>query len=205
MLYRIERDWYALIDRVNRGNAIPPTRARKQLRDAIILIAPIFSQKPFFLSDEFSLVDCAIIPVLWRLPHYGIELPRRPKRLAIMPSAYSRAKPCDQACWRVKRKCVRRHARIIERVKLHCANTSFTSVLITCCQQVLRHVHDIESPVPHSRPCTSGSSKTNLSPYVLGIPRPPASRFRKNILLTTRLFSTSVARGKGVASRQRRG
>lgn len=81
MLYRIERDWYALVDRIKRGNTNSAEQARKQLRDAIVLIAPIFSQKPFFLSDEFSLVDCAIIPVLWRLPYYDIELPSSAKAI----------------------------------------------------------------------------------------------------------------------------
>ena len=41
----------------------------------ILIAAPLFAQKPFFMSDEFSIVDCAIIPILWRLPVYGVELP----------------------------------------------------------------------------------------------------------------------------------
>ena len=41
----------------------------------MISSAEVFSAKPYFLSDEFSLVDATIAPILWRLPRYGIELP----------------------------------------------------------------------------------------------------------------------------------
>ena len=47
------------------------------LRDSLTASAEVFGAKPFFLSDEFSLVDATIIPVLWRLKHYRIELPRQ--------------------------------------------------------------------------------------------------------------------------------
>lgn len=48
--------------------------ARKQLREELQAIAPVFTQKPYFLSDEFSLVDCYLAPLLWRLPVLGVEL-----------------------------------------------------------------------------------------------------------------------------------
>ena len=38
-------------------------------------MAPIFNEKPYFMSDEFTLVDCCAAPILWRLPAMGIELP----------------------------------------------------------------------------------------------------------------------------------
>jgi len=44
-------------------------------------VAPIFAEKAFFLSDDFSLVDCCLLPLLWRLPRLGIELPRAAKPL----------------------------------------------------------------------------------------------------------------------------
>ena len=50
-------------------------RARKELRESLIAITPIFKEKPFFMSDEFTLVDCCVVPILWRLPVLGIELP----------------------------------------------------------------------------------------------------------------------------------
>ncbi|EQD51130.1 Glutathione S-transferase domain protein [mine drainage metagenome] len=48
---------------------------RKILLDTIVQGVELFQLKPFFLSDEFSLVDATLAPVLWRLPYYQIELP----------------------------------------------------------------------------------------------------------------------------------
>lgn len=74
-LFRIEKDWYTqaqqIEDAVDKRQA---TRARKILSESIIASAEVFAMKQFFLSDEFSLVDCSIAPILWRLPVYGIEL-----------------------------------------------------------------------------------------------------------------------------------
>ena len=57
----------------------PATKARKELKEALTASAPIFAAKPFFMSDEFSLVDAAIVPILWRLQRYKVELPRQAK------------------------------------------------------------------------------------------------------------------------------
>ncbi|MBI1422736.1 MAG: stringent starvation protein A [Gammaproteobacteria bacterium] len=80
MLYRIERDWYSLADKINNG-AADVDEARKHLRDSLVSASPIFDSKPFFMSDELSLIDCAIMPLLWRLPHYGIQIPANAKPL----------------------------------------------------------------------------------------------------------------------------
>lgn len=75
MLFRIENDWYNLMRVIyTNPNSIEANQARVQLKDSLISLAPIFESKAFFLSDEFSLVDCCIIPILWRLPELGIEL-----------------------------------------------------------------------------------------------------------------------------------
>ena len=74
-LFRIENDWYPLAEQfegdVDRKQA---GKSRKMLKESILASADLFSAKQYFLSDEFSLVDCSIAPVLWRLPVYGIEL-----------------------------------------------------------------------------------------------------------------------------------
>ena len=75
-LYRIEKDWYSLAEDIATSTdrrAI--NRNRKALRDSIVSSAEIFTAKKFFLSDDFSLVDCSIAPILWRLPVLDIELP----------------------------------------------------------------------------------------------------------------------------------
>ena len=74
-LFRIETDWYQLAQEYEADNERRlPGKARKMLRESILASVDLFSAKQFFLSDEFSLVDCSIAPVLWRLPLYGIEL-----------------------------------------------------------------------------------------------------------------------------------
>jgi RNA polymerase-associated protein len=75
-LLRIERDWYGLASRISAdGKGKEADAARVQLRDLVLQTAPFFTVKPWFLGDEFSLVDASIAPVLWRLQHLGIELP----------------------------------------------------------------------------------------------------------------------------------
>jgi RNA polymerase-associated protein len=78
-LYRIEKDWYQQLPAMESKSEKVYTKARKILRDSLTASAEVFGAKPFFLSDEFSLVDATIIPVLWRLKHYRIELPRQAK------------------------------------------------------------------------------------------------------------------------------
>ena len=78
-LFRIDQDWYTQVDELESGDDKRVNKARKILRDSLTATAEVFAAKPFFLSDEFSLVDCAVAPVLWRLDHYGIELPAQAK------------------------------------------------------------------------------------------------------------------------------
>lgn len=75
MLYRIERDWYSLLHQIAATSGAQATKARKLLRDSILSVLPIFEEKPFFFSDDFSLVDCCLAPFFWRLPSYGLQLP----------------------------------------------------------------------------------------------------------------------------------
>ena len=72
-MQRIEKDWYTLMNVIVNGSSSEADAARKQLREELLAIAPVFGQRPFFLSDEFSLVDCYLAPLLWRLPILGVE------------------------------------------------------------------------------------------------------------------------------------
>jgi RNA polymerase-associated protein len=72
-IYRIERDWYELAHQILAGGKTA-TKGRKELKETLTTSAPIFAAKPFFMSDEFSLVDASIAPLLWRLPVLGVEL-----------------------------------------------------------------------------------------------------------------------------------
>ena len=79
--YRVQRDFYALVDDVENGEKGVASAARKCLRDHLSTLAPIFAQKTYFMSDDYSLVDCYLAPILWRLPAYGVRLPAHAKAL----------------------------------------------------------------------------------------------------------------------------
>lgn len=83
LIHRIQRDWCQLVDRIldARGKDSDKALARKELRESLTGVSPLFADKPFFLSEEMSLVDCCLLPILWRLPQLGIELPRPAKPL----------------------------------------------------------------------------------------------------------------------------
>jgi len=74
-LFRIETDWYSLAEESEtNGDGKLSAKSRKLLRESILQSTEIFGARTHFLADEFSLVDCTIAPLLWRLPVYGIEL-----------------------------------------------------------------------------------------------------------------------------------
>ncbi|MDF1646585.1 MAG: glutathione S-transferase N-terminal domain-containing protein [Legionellaceae bacterium] len=73
MMHRIEQDWYGLLHEYQNGKATDASR--QQLCDSLASLDPVFADKPFFLSDEHSLLDCALAPLLWRLPMLGVTLP----------------------------------------------------------------------------------------------------------------------------------
>lgn len=74
-MYRIEKDWSPLVDTIVAGkNKEAMAKAAKELKSSLLTIAPIFAEKPFFMSDEFTLVDCCLSPVLWRLESFGIKI-----------------------------------------------------------------------------------------------------------------------------------
>ncbi|CDG86432.1 stringent starvation protein SspA [Xenorhabdus bovienii] len=74
MMHRIEKNWYSLMYKIQGGNTQEANAARKQLAEELLAMAPIFRDMPFFMSEEFSLVDCYLSPLLWRLPVLGVEL-----------------------------------------------------------------------------------------------------------------------------------
>jgi stringent starvation protein A len=75
-LFQVEHDWYPLVDIIETKGEKAAAKAKKDLTDSIASIAEVFSVMPYFLSEEFSLVDASVAPILWRLRHYGIEMPK---------------------------------------------------------------------------------------------------------------------------------
>lgn len=74
MMHRIESDWYSLAKIILSGPADKAAKARQELKESLLSIAPVLNETPYFMSEEFSLVDCYLAPLLWRLPVFGIEL-----------------------------------------------------------------------------------------------------------------------------------
>jgi len=76
-MYRIQRDWADLVDLIlSSKDKEAVAKAQKELREGLISVAPIFEEKPYFMSDEFTIVDCCLAPILWRLPILGVEIPK---------------------------------------------------------------------------------------------------------------------------------
>jgi len=91
-LFRIETDWYSLAEEAEAGgDGRLSSKSRKLLRESILQSTELFSAKSYFLSDEFSLVDATIAPILWRLPVYGIDLGNQAEPIEeYMTRVYSR-------------------------------------------------------------------------------------------------------------------
>ena len=81
MLMRFDRDWYSLLPTITDGERRAATRARNTMKDGLTVISQLFKAQPYILGDEFSLVDCCLAPILWRLDCYGVNLPRQAKAI----------------------------------------------------------------------------------------------------------------------------
>tara|TARA_R110002073_G_scaffold291773_5_gene456964 strand:+ start:4792 stop:5319 length:528 start_codon:yes stop_codon:yes gene_type:complete len=76
-LYRFEQELFCHIDAIEGTDQKKADKARAEICDNLTVIAPIFDKQKFMLGDEFSMLDVAIAPLLWRLEHYGIRLPKQ--------------------------------------------------------------------------------------------------------------------------------
>ena len=81
-LRRIQKDWDSLVEQIETGDEATSAKAKRELTESLIVVSPIFEQKPFFMNNEYSLMDCAVAPILWRLVKYGIELPPQAKLMS---------------------------------------------------------------------------------------------------------------------------
>ena len=74
MLFNFEVELFSQIDTLENGNAKQQEKSRAQVADRLTEIAPVFTKQKYMLGDEFSMLDVAISPLLWRLDYYGIAL-----------------------------------------------------------------------------------------------------------------------------------
>ena len=79
LMHRIEVDWSEKVDLLvlGKGREAALEKARKELRESLVAIAPVFADRPFFMSDDFTLVDCFVAPILWRLNVLDLNLTNR--------------------------------------------------------------------------------------------------------------------------------
>ena len=74
ILYRFENEFFCHIDAIEHGQQKAADKARQTIRDNLTQISALFATQKFMLGNEFSMLDVAIAPLLWRLDHYGIRL-----------------------------------------------------------------------------------------------------------------------------------
>ncbi len=75
MMYRIRKDWSRLADDILADpHSSEADELRKELKESLTSTAPVFAEMPYFMSDEFTIVDCCVAALLWRLPKMGVEL-----------------------------------------------------------------------------------------------------------------------------------
>jgi len=74
LIKRIDQEWYPLLEEVQIQGDKKAAKAKKMLRESLIAAAPVFEATPYFMSEEYSLIDCAMAPFLWRLPSIGIDI-----------------------------------------------------------------------------------------------------------------------------------
>jgi RNA polymerase-associated protein len=100
---RIELDWYGLVPELEGGERRELPRARRLMLEAVSSAESLLRVKPWFLSDQFSMLDAAVAPILWRLAHWGVELaPSAPnverysRRLFAHPAVRASLSPVEQ-------------------------------------------------------------------------------------------------------------
>lgn len=82
LMHRIEQDLYPRLKSIGENSSKQVEIECEALKKDLVLMEPIFEEKPYLMNDEFTLVDCVLSPLLWRLSHLGIQLPSSAKAIA---------------------------------------------------------------------------------------------------------------------------
>lgn len=77
LLYRFEKELFCYVESLERGNQKAADKARVEIANGLTMIAPVFDKQKYILGDEYTMLDVVIAPLLWRLDHYGIKLPKQ--------------------------------------------------------------------------------------------------------------------------------
>lgn len=73
---RLQRDWFPFVETILTGTKSTSETARKRLREGLVASLPVFKASKFFLNTDMSLADCALAPLIWRLPALGVVMPK---------------------------------------------------------------------------------------------------------------------------------
>lgn len=76
-LFRFEHEMFSHVETLEKGNQRNADRSRATIRDNLVQFATVFAKQKYMLGDEFSMLDVAIVPLLWRLDYYNIQLPKQ--------------------------------------------------------------------------------------------------------------------------------
>jgi len=76
VLFNFEHDLFTHVNTLEHSLGKASDKARQEIRDSLSQLTPILTKQEYLMNDEFSMLDVAIAPLLWRLEHYGIELPK---------------------------------------------------------------------------------------------------------------------------------
>lgn len=80
LMHRMEKEWYPLISTIESGSE-KAQEARQQLKSDLLSLNAALTDSPYLLSDDYTLVDCCMAPLLWRLPHLQVEIPKQAKNI----------------------------------------------------------------------------------------------------------------------------
>jgi len=78
-MLRLEHEWVPHVQSIQYGNKSQVEAGRKRLKELVLGSLPLFKAFKFFLNPEMSLADCALAPIIWRLPALGVQLPKEAK------------------------------------------------------------------------------------------------------------------------------
>ena len=76
LLLNFERELFVNVEPLEKQDAKRMDKARVAMRDRLSQLAPVVAKSKFMLGEDFSMIDVALAPLLWRLELYGIELPK---------------------------------------------------------------------------------------------------------------------------------
>lgn len=73
-IQRMEFDWVPQVQAMQAGSKSQAESGRRRIKELLMQSLPLFKASKFFLNPEMSLADCAMAPIIWRLPSLGVEL-----------------------------------------------------------------------------------------------------------------------------------